>query len=156
MKLTVAKSWYISGGFEPIAQSDSRNVKYIRAESTYMTRSQCVFGTESFGSDKKPKNIFMWLRSNDSDGEGFGVGSGLLLFRVEARHNAKKTQEELSFVKYMECTEVMDKFDKVLKYVCLRVHWTRLTTLRRKKGRMRRQRLVSCFHQTVQLYWRPC
>lgn len=44
----------------------------------------------------------------------------LLLFRVDAKHTSMKTDEEIVCVRYVECTEPVDRIDKSLEFVCLR------------------------------------
>lgn len=71
--------------------------KYIGAESTCVKLRQRVFKMKRYGSNKKLKNNFVPLRANKSGAEGFLVGELFLLFRVEAKHVAIKTEEELTF-----------------------------------------------------------
>lgn len=75
---------------------------------------------DSFGGDQKPKISFVLLRGSESGGDGFRVGKVLLLFRVKSKNNYTTTEEELAFVQHMDCTELMDETDEVLRYVCLR------------------------------------
>lgn len=83
-------------------------------EGSYIKRVWRVFRADSSGIEMKLKNKFELLRANQSGREGYWLAKMLLSFRVEAKHNAVKSKEELTSVQYIECTEKMDKIDNVL------------------------------------------
>lgn len=62
----------------------------------------------------------MLLAVDESGVEVFLVDKLLLLLRLEAMHNGINLEEELAFVSYMECTEQIDKIDKILWCDCSR------------------------------------
>lgn len=68
------------------------------ADANYANQAQRVFETDSSKGEKKPKNSFLQLDANKSEGEPFLAGEELLLFRLEAIHNDKKSEETGTFV----------------------------------------------------------
>lgn len=57
-----------------------------------------VFGTDSFGSNEKPKISFVLHGANKSGEEAVLLRKVFLLFIIEAKHNRMKLDKELTSV----------------------------------------------------------
>lgn len=79
VRTAVENLWYIIGGIEPTAQSNSKIGKYIRGGDTFVKRIQKCLWERQIWRRYKLKNSFVFRRANESDREMFRVGKVLLI-----------------------------------------------------------------------------